>query len=394
MHAALNFMSHTVQSACVTESNIPHLLEDLTQLSGEKLEHMHGRQAHPTQGGHSYQVTTQTHELKSRPAEEKHRPTRRMSHRSKLQPYQNPTRPDVLESSLSSQERTLAVLLEQAFRIKEEVAAGLQSAHGSVQVEALSRKLLENHILTITRIVKQLSMDIQTLETQIAQRDHITSGTTMAVQSLDQKNVAGIGDLRGRVARCDASIAKLSADMSSGEQRVIRLQQEVAELRSAVDVRLKELEVKLYHDLGRLEASLSEHSQGQKSSMADLHTQVKLLEARMSGELKETKEQTYSLKKWTEQQLDCFAQTHAENSQQHRTQLQDEMLEAESGLAVWLRALEARVEQSETQRDHADCNQADQLKRSETKLSKRMTSVESGLHQELQLLKQEYHKGG
>lgn len=45
--------------------------------------------------------------------------------------------------------------------------------------------------------------------------------------------------------RCDASIAKLSADVSSGERRMIGLQQEVAELRSAVDVRLKELEVKV-----------------------------------------------------------------------------------------------------------------------------------------------------
>lgn len=53
------------------------------------------------------------------------------------------------------------MLLEQAFKIKEKVAAGLQSTEGSVQVQALSRKLLENHILTITRIVKQLSMDIQ-----------------------------------------------------------------------------------------------------------------------------------------------------------------------------------------------------------------------------------------
>lgn len=41
----------------------------------------------------------------------------------------------------------------------------------------------------------------QSLEWQIAQRDLITSGTTLAVQSLDQKNTAGIGDLRGRVAR-------------------------------------------------------------------------------------------------------------------------------------------------------------------------------------------------
>lgn len=45
--------------------------------------------------------------------------------------------------------------------------------------------------------------------------------------------------------RCDASIAKLSADVSSGELRVIRLQQEMAALRSALDVRLKELEVKV-----------------------------------------------------------------------------------------------------------------------------------------------------
>ncbi|XP_029294773.1 protein FAM81B [Cottoperca gobio] len=316
-----------------------------------------------------------------------------MSHKSKLPTYQNPSRPDVLEGSLSSQERTLAVLLEQAFRIKEEVAAGLQSAQGSLRVEALSRKLLENHILTITRIVKQLSMDIRALERQIAQRDSTTSGTTIAVQSLDQKNTAGFGDLRGRVPRCDVGIGKLSADVSSGERRVIRLHQEVAELRSAVDVRLKELEVKLYHDLGRLEASLSEHFQGQKSSMADLHTQLKLLEFRMSGELKQAKEQTDSLRKWTQQQLNSLAQTHAERSQQQRTQLQDKTLEAESRLAVGLRALEARVEQFETQQVQADRSRADQLKLSENKLRKRITSVESRLHQELQLLKQEYHKG-
>lgn len=53
------------------------------------------------------------------------------------------------------------MLLEQAFRIKEEVALGLQSTKGAVQFEAHSRKLLESHILTITHIVKQLSMDIQ-----------------------------------------------------------------------------------------------------------------------------------------------------------------------------------------------------------------------------------------
>uniref|UniRef100_A0A3Q3FV60 Family with sequence similarity 81 member B n=1 Tax=Labrus bergylta TaxID=56723 RepID=A0A3Q3FV60_9LABR len=154
-------------------------------------------------------------------------------------------RSDVLAGGLSGQEMTLAVLLEQAFRIKEEVAAGLQSARGSLQMEAMSCRLLENHILTVTRIVKHLSKDIQALEGRITEWDLITSGTTKAIQELDQKNTAGIGDLRGRVARCDASIAKLSADGNSGEWQLNRLQHEVAGVKSAVDGRLKELKAKV-----------------------------------------------------------------------------------------------------------------------------------------------------
>ncbi|XP_047446796.1 protein FAM81B [Mugil cephalus] len=303
------------------------------------------------------------------------------------------TRPDVLEGRLSSQDRTLAVLLEQAFRIKEEVAAGLQAKHGSVQVEALSRKLLENHVLTITGIVKQLSVDIQALEREITLRDSVTSGTTLALQNLDQKNMASTGDLRGRVTRCDASIAKLSAHVSSGEQQVIRLQQEVAGLRTAMDVRLKELEGKLHRDLERLEASLTKHSQGQSSSLSDLNRQIKLLEDRMSRELKEVKERADTLRKQTEQQLDSSVQTHAQSSQKLRSLLQDKISHAESALAGRLLSLEARVEQIETQRNQADSSQSAQLKRYEARLSRQVTSVQSSFHQELQLLKQEYHKG-
>lgn len=42
---------------------------------------------------------------------------------------------------------------------------------------------------------------MQALQRQLTQRDSVTSGFTLALQSLDQKNMAGIGDLRGRVAR-------------------------------------------------------------------------------------------------------------------------------------------------------------------------------------------------
>ncbi|XP_029960021.1 protein FAM81B [Salarias fasciatus] len=296
-------------------------------------------------------------------------------------------RPDDLEHGCS-QDVALAVLLDQAFRIREEVAAGLQSKRGSVQVEAVSRKLLESHILTITRIVKQLSSDMQVLEKQITQRDSVTSLTTAAVQNLDQKSMASIGDLRGRVARCDASIVKLRADVSSGEQQVIKLQKDVEGLRAAVEAHLKVLEVKLQRGVGNLEALMEKRSQSEQSSMSDFQRQVTLLENRMSGEIKKVSEQTDLLRKWTEQQLNAHVQTLAQSSVQLRSLLQDKMLEAESRLSERVLALEGRVERCEGRR-----SQTDELKHCEAKLSRRMTSVENGVHQQLQLLKQEYHTG-
>lgn len=63
-------------------------------------------------------------------------------------------------------------------------------------------------------------------------------------------------------------------------------------------------------------------------------------------------------------------------------------------MADRLLALEACVEKFDIQQNQADRSRHDQLKHSEDKLSRRITLVENNLHQELQLLKQQYHKGG
>ncbi|KAF3821834.1 hypothetical protein GH733_009876 [Mirounga leonina] len=66
-----------------------------------------------------------------------------------------------LEDRLNKQERTIAFLLDQAFRIKDDISACLQGTHGFQKEELLARKLLENHIQTITSIVKKLSQNIE-----------------------------------------------------------------------------------------------------------------------------------------------------------------------------------------------------------------------------------------
>ncbi|XP_072289010.1 protein FAM81B [Eucyclogobius newberryi] len=243
-------------------------------------------------------------------------------------------RPDVLEGRGGREDRTLAVLLEQAFRIKEEVSS-LQRSEGCAQAQAVSRTLLQSHILTVTRIVQQLSVSVQTLQSQIAERDWVACGTTQAVQRLDHKNTAGIGDLRGRVARCDASLAKLSAEVKSTERQVVRLQHEVTQLRSAVTLQVQE--VQMQRDLGRL-------YQVQRSVKSEVQNQV--------GKR-----------------------------------------EAERGLLDKHGALEAGLERLRSHQERCECVQAERLKHMETRLSDRVESLEKNLHHELQLLKHDYHKG-
>ncbi|XP_021476585.1 protein FAM81B [Oncorhynchus mykiss] len=307
------------------------------------------------------------------------------------QPYEPYDKSDVIEGRLTNQERTMSVLLEQAFRIKEEVVASLHFTQGSVQSETSSRRLLESHIHTITHIVKQLSTDIQVLKSQIAQRDSVTSGTSFAMQSLDHKNLAGFGDLRGRVARCDASIAKLSGDVSDRAQEIARLQQEVSEVKSGLGERLREIDIKLSQAVSRLEVLLVDQTHGQRNSWTDLHSQIKLLEAKSSGVVREAREDTDRLRMWTEQQLSSSAQTHRHGSEVLRSLLQDKMVEADGRLSEQVRLLSVRVERAEIQLEQE--HQADRVKHSKRKLHSRISTLETSFREELQLIKQDYQSG-
>uniref|UniRef100_A0A8C0W6S0 Protein FAM81B n=1 Tax=Castor canadensis TaxID=51338 RepID=A0A8C0W6S0_CASCN len=150
-----------------------------------------------------------------------------------------------LEDRLNNQERTIAFLLEQAFRIKEDISACLQGTHGFHKEESLARKLLESHIQTITSIVKKLSQNIEILEDQIKIRDQAATGTNFAVQDLNIKHLQGVGDLRGRVARCDSSIVKLSGDIQFIRHEYRQIERAMQELMSSLETVSKNLDMKL-----------------------------------------------------------------------------------------------------------------------------------------------------
>ncbi|XP_073807505.1 protein FAM81B isoform X2 [Danio rerio] len=296
-----------------------------------------------------------------------------------------------MERRVTNQEHTLNSLLEKAMKIRDDVVTGLHAAQGSALMESSARKLLENHIQIITHIVKQLSKDIQVLEAQIMERDNLAAGTTFAVKSLDHKNMMGIGDLRGRVARCDASIAKLSSDVGAEQQDILKLKQEVNELHSKLELKMKDMELKLSRDVGKLETSLSEKLISQRNTIADLHKEIQLLDVKSSSGVKEVEEQTVRLRKWFEEQMKTALQSHTQNSQQLQTLLQDRLVEMEGKQKENMVILSGHLERFEAALEKV--RSADRIKRSESKIYNKMNILENSFREDLEQMRREYQSG-
>ncbi|GAB0206156.1 protein FAM81B [Grus japonensis] len=226
-------------------------------------------------------------------------------------------RDHLLEEWLSRQERTTAFLLHQAFQNKDDIISCLQGRKGYQHRETSAQRLLENHVQTITSIVKKLGQDIEVLERQIRIRDGATVETNFAVQSLDHKYIQGLGDLRGRVARCEASIAKLSGDISIIRHEAQKTDKEIYGLHSALKNCVSDFEKKVMQLLGKIETSNSDHSSNLKTVQGDQHHELQLLDFKLTSILSDFKDQIQTHRKWTEVQL-----TRTEDDEaQHRHQL-------------------------------------------------------------------------
>ena len=140
------------------------------------------------------------------------------------------SRMENLEDRLTFQEKTTRSLVDRALTVKEDIIESLSIAQISWQGEKKARTLLQEHIRTITTVVKRLSKEIEALETEIRSRQNQVEGQSTAVKNLELHHVAGVTDLRGRVARCDSAIQRLVSDMRGNNEVIndFRQKQELA----------------------------------------------------------------------------------------------------------------------------------------------------------------------
>ncbi|XP_075398781.1 protein FAM81B [Tenrec ecaudatus] len=296
-----------------------------------------------------------------------------------------------LEDRLNNQERTIAFLLEQAFRIKEDISACLQGTHGFRKEESLARKLLESHIQTITSIVKKLNQNIEVLEEQIRARDEAATGTNFAVQELNSKHLHGVGDLRGRVARCDSSIVKLSGDINFMRHEYRQNEKAIQELISALENISKNLDMKVMQLLGKIEASSSEQTSNLKMIQGDYHHEMNLLEFKFNSLSNNLYEEIENNKKWTENQLVNYEKDNLGYINQGWKLLQDKMEKSENKMEEKMLQLASKIENFiNAQKQEAESNKVKQV---ENKMSKKINQLEKQIWDELERMQIEYQSG-
>ncbi|XDB51746.1 PREDICTED: protein FAM81B [Capra hircus] len=296
-----------------------------------------------------------------------------------------------LEDRLNNQDRTIAFLLEQAFRIKEDISACLQGTHGFRKEESLARKLLENHIQTITSIVKKLSQNIEMIEEQIKARDLVATGTNFAVQDLSNKHLQGVGDLRGRVARCDSSIMKLSGDIHFIRNEHQQLEKTIQELMSSLQTVSKNLDMKVMQLLEKIEASSSEQISSLKMVQGDYRHEMNLLEFKFNSLSLNLYEEMENHQKRTENQVIKYEQEQLSRANQCLALLQEKLDMSEKNMEEKLLKLSTKLENFiNTEKYEADLNK---IKHTENKLSKKMSQLEKHIWDELEKMQDEYQSG-
>ncbi|NWY56566.1 FA81B protein, partial [Chionis minor] len=297
----------------------------------------------------------------------------------------------LLEERLSSQERTTALLLRQAFQIKDDIVSYLRGHSDYQHGEAAARRLLENHLQTITSILKKLSQDIEVLESQIRTRDGATVETNFAVQSLDHKYIQGLGDLRGRVARCEASVAKLSRDISTVRREAQKADKEVYGLHSALRNCVGDFEKKVTQLLGKIETSNSDQSSNLKAVQGDQQHQLQLLDFKLTTILSGFRDEVQTHRKWTEAQLVRYEADQAQQRHQLLNSVKDRLERAEKRVEEKLLLLSLKLEQMDKPLKYE--KQLNQMKSDEKNLHARITRFERQIWKELEEIQNEYRSG-
>lgn len=305
-----------------------------------------------------------------------------------MAPYSSVSLVEQLEDRILCHEKTTAALVEHAFRIKDDIVSSLQKMQNKGGGDRLARLFLEEHIRNITAIVKQLNRDIEVLQEQIRARDNISYGTNSALKTLEMRQLSGLGDLRGRVARCDASIARLSAEHKTTYEGLQHLNKEQQAAKLILETKIKDAEGQISQLLNRVDLSISEQSTKLKMSHRDSNHQLQLLDTKFKGTVEELSNQILSARSWLQQEQERIEKELLQKIE-HLSLIVKENSGA-SDMEKKLKQMSARLDKIEESQKR---NVEGQRKPEEEKVHGRINKLELQMTEDMKEMKAEVNAG-
>nr|BAC37676.1 unnamed protein product [Mus musculus] len=256
--------------------------------------------------------------------------------------------------------------------------------------DRLARLFLEEHIRNITAIVKQLNRDIEVLQEQIRARDNISYGTNSALKTLEMRQLSGLGDLRGRVARCDASIARLSAEHKSTYEGLQHLNKEQQAAKLILETKIKDAEGQISQLLSRVDLSISEQSTKLKMSHRDSNHQLQLLDTKFKGTVEELSNQILSARSWLQQEQERIEKELLQKIDHLSLIVKENSGANERDVEKKLSQMSARLDKiEESQKRNAE----GQRKPDEEKVHGRISKLELQMTEDMKEMKAEVNAG-
>ncbi|KAM8792523.1 protein FAM81B [Eudromia elegans] len=293
-----------------------------------------------------------------------------------------------LEERRSGRESSAAPLPEEA---QEGLVARQRAPRGRPQGDGAAPHLLQSHVQAVAGAVARLCRDVEVLEMQIRTRDNATLQSNFALQSLDRKYIQGFGDLRGRVARCEASIAKLAGDINIIKHEARNTDKEIYGVRSALEKSVSDFEKKVMQLLGKIKTSSFDQSSNLKTVQGDQHHELQLLDFKLTSTLNDFKAQMQTQQKWTDMQLSRLEQDQAYHRNQLLHSVKERLETAEKRLEEKLLLLSLKLERAD--RPHKYEKQLDQMKSDKKALQARIATLERQVWDDLEEIQREYRSG-
>uniref|UniRef100_UPI00398F0495 protein FAM81A-like n=1 Tax=Pristiophorus japonicus TaxID=55135 RepID=UPI00398F0495 len=292
-----------------------------------------------------------------------------------------------LEDHIIHPEKTM----EQTWYIKDDVDSNSRTLKSRGEGEYDARELLEEHIKYITVIVKQLNKDIEVLQEQIRTRDIASQGANSMVKCLEMRHLNGIGDLRGRVARCDASIARLSADLITIYEGIVSLSKEQRRAKVTLETKLKDVEGQISQLLKKIEESIKEQERKIKLTQAQNSEHPHLLDVKMKSITEDIRSEALSSCSRLEQEL-----ARKEQELLHQIQLLSLVIKDKTEFSE--KRMEQRFNQLSMKLDKIEVTQnmnseLSNIKHAEKKLNMCIVSIEQKIWKEIKDIKAETNVG-